>query len=268
MEFLTILLLALTTLVSPVGFVADRLAEDALRQRLESAEDLTVRIDNAPSYRLVQGRVQRVRLAGEGLVPLEGVRIAALNLEAEGVALEPGELRDGNLTLEEPLEAGIQVILTEEDLNRALQSPAIAAWLQEISLQVPGAAAIGVERYDLINPQVEFLEGAVEGNSPDGRLRFQVTLQERRNRRQVPIEIESGFSITGGRAIRLVQPQVIVEGTAVPPELLQGFTQRPILDLQTLGQGEILLRLLQLEIEAEQMAIAAWVRVEPEASAN
>ncbi|MBD1909505.1 MULTISPECIES: DUF2993 domain-containing protein [unclassified Leptolyngbya] len=264
MEFLTLLLITLMGLVSPVGFVADRLAADALRQRLESAEDLDVRIDNAPSYRLAQGRVQRVRVAGEGIVPLEGVRIEELNLEAEGVALDPGELRDGTVELKGPLEAGIQLVLTEEDLNQALQSPVVTEWLEDASVQVPGAASIGMERYTLLNPQIQLLEGDSQGDGRGDRLRFQVTLQERRNRRQIPIELESGFAIDGSRRVRLIDPAVSVEGVAVPAELLQALTQGGVVDLQTLGGEEILVRLLQLEVEDDQVAIAAWVRVAPE----
>jgi len=267
MELLTLLLLTLSTLLSPVGFVADRLAEDALQQRLESAEDLDVRIDNAPSYRLLQGRVQRVRVAGEGLVPIEGVRIAELNLEAEGVALDAGQLQDGAVELEGPVEAGIQIILTEEDLNQALQSPTIAAWLEDVSLRLPGAASVGMERYDLVDPQIQLVDDETEGGRGD-RLRVQVTLRERRNGRLIPIDVESGLAIVGGREIRLVQPAVNVQGVAVPPELLYSVTQGPVVDLQRVGRDDILLRLLQLEVEEGQVAIAAWIRVDPETSSR
>lgn len=64
MEFLTILLSALLGIVSPAGFVLDRVAETAIRNQLDSAEELSVRIDNTPSYRALQGRVDRVRIAG------------------------------------------------------------------------------------------------------------------------------------------------------------------------------------------------------------
>lgn len=123
MELLTAILIALIGVVSPVGWVSDRLVEDALRQQLESADDIDIRIDNAPNYRLLQGRVQRVRVAGAGLVPLEGVRIAQLDLEAEGIAAEPGPLRRGNINLSAPLEVAAQIVLTETDMNQALQPP-------------------------------------------------------------------------------------------------------------------------------------------------
>nr|MBW4542729.1 DUF2993 domain-containing protein [Myxacorys chilensis ATA2-1-KO14] len=64
MEFFTLLLSSLIGLVSPLGIVSDRVAESTLRKQFVSVEDLQVRIDNAPTYQLVQGRIDRLRLVG------------------------------------------------------------------------------------------------------------------------------------------------------------------------------------------------------------
>ncbi|MBE9100126.1 LmeA family phospholipid-binding protein [Vacuolonema iberomarrocanum] len=255
MELLTAILIALIGVVSPVGWVSDRLAEDALRQQLESADDIDIRIDNAPNYRLLQGRVQRVRVAGAGLVPLEGVRIAQLNLEAEGIAAEPGPLRRGTIDLSAPLEVAAQIVLTETDLNQALQSPTIINILEQASVGVPGAEAVGIERYEWVDPQVDLIEG--------DRLQLRVILQERRNQRQLNIVAESGFALVNSRTVQLVQPVIIIDGQTVPNELLQPLT-RQTFDIQTLIGDDFLVRLLQLEIEDNEMAIAAWVQIPPD----
>ncbi|MEO1147128.1 MAG: DUF2993 domain-containing protein [Cyanobacteria bacterium J06638_22] len=255
MELLTVILVAVMGIVSPVGFVSDRLAEDTIRQQLETAEDIDVRIDNAPNYRLLQGRVQRVRVAGEGIVPLDGVRIERLNLEAEAIAVEPGQLRRGSIDLSAPLDVAAQVILTETDLNQALQSPVVVDALEQASVRVPGAEAVGIERYEWVNPQVDLLEG--------DRLQLRVTLQERRNRRQLNIVVESGFTLVSSRNVQLVQPAIAIDGQDVPEELLQPLTQQTF-DIQNWMGDELLIRLLQLEIEDDAMAIAAWVQIPPD----
>ena len=255
MELLTVILIALMGIVSPVGFVSDRLAEDIIRRQLETAEDIDVRIDNAPSYRLLQGRVQRVRVAGAGIVPLDGVRIERLNLEAEAIAVEPGQVRRGSIDLSAPLDVAAQVILTETDLNQALQSPVVVNALEQASVRVPGAEAVGIERYEWVNPQVDLLEG--------DRLQLRVTLEERRNRRQLNIVLESGFTLMSSRTIQLVQPAIAIDGQDVPEELLQPLTQQTF-DIQNWMGDELLIRLLQLEIEDDAMAIAAWVQIPPD----
>ncbi|RKH75069.1 DUF2993 domain-containing protein, partial [Corallococcus praedator] len=118
MEFLTILLSALIGLVSPVGLVADRLAEDQIRNQFDSVEDLQVRIDSVPSYRLAQGRVDRVRIAGRGLSIQPNLRIAALEVETDPIAVDLSE----GVELEAPLQAGVRIVLTQEDLTQALRS--------------------------------------------------------------------------------------------------------------------------------------------------
>lgn len=67
MGFLTIFLSALLGVLGSVGFFVDRFAENAIRQRFQRIEQLQVRIDNAPNYQLIGGKVQRVRVAGRGL---------------------------------------------------------------------------------------------------------------------------------------------------------------------------------------------------------
>jgi len=255
MELLTVILIALIGVISPVGWVGDRLTEDTLRRQLESADDIDVRIDNAPNYRLVQGRVQRVRVAGEGLVPLEGVRIARLNLEAEGIALDPSQLRNGAIELESPLEVAAQVVLTEEDLNQALQSPTVVRFLEAASVRLPGAESVGIERYEWVNPQVDLVGG--------DRLQLRVTLRQRRNQRRLRIVAESGFALVNRRELQLVQPTISIDGQQVPNELLGALTQRTF-DIQNLVGDDFLARILQLEVEDNEMAIAAWVQIPPD----
>lgn len=256
MGFLAAVAVVLMGVVSPVNAIADQVAENTLRRQIYSAETLAVRVDNAPNYRIVQGRVQRVRVAGKGVMPIEGVRIEQLGLEAEAIALNPQALRDGTVELDRPLELAAQIILTEADLNQALQAPAVVDQLQSMTLQLPGAAAFGIERYILVDPQVDLQGG--------DRLQFSVTLQERRTQRRLQIQVASGLEVLGGQRLRLVDPAIQIDGQAVPAELLAAFTRGSVVDLQRYADDGFLARLLQLEIREDEMAIAAWVQVQPQ----
>ncbi|MGG6294181.1 LmeA family phospholipid-binding protein [Leptolyngbya sp. AN02str] len=261
MEFVTILLSALLGLGAPVGVVADTLAENALRDRLQSAESLQVRIDNTPSYQLVQGRVDRVRIAGRGLVPIEGVRIQALEVDTDAIALNPQRIRSGQVELQQPLQAGVRLVLTEADLQRSLQSPMVQARLQQLSLAIPGAAT--GQRYDVQNPTINLLD--------NGRLQLQVTLQpsaqEGRSLQPITIVIETGLGLQSSTQLQLTDPSLQVNGQTLPRELVPLITQSflPLLDIGSLGDGEITARLLQLKIDEEQLEIAAFIQVKPEA---
>ncbi|HEY9648067.1 MAG TPA: DUF2993 domain-containing protein [Chroococcidiopsis sp.] len=257
MEFITLLLSGLIGILSPAGVVLDSVAEQTIRAQLNSAETIAVRVDNAPSYQLVQGRVERVRLAGRGLFPLEGVRIDSFDIETDAIALNPASLQTGQIQLDKPLQAGVRLVVTEADLNRALQSPQVVDLLQNLSRDLAGFQGQALEQYDFIDPRIDLLEG--------DRLRFQVTLQGRQTAQQVALNLEFGLTATTPYQLQVVNPQVTVNNQAFPPALLSGFIAglNRQLDLRSLAPEGITVRLLQWEVREQDIAIAAFIRVDP-----
>lgn len=259
MEFFTILLSSLLALVSPVGFVVDRIAQNAVRSQFKKAEQLEVRVDNAPSYQLLQGRVERVRIAGRGLQPKrQNIRIAALELEADPINLEPRILGRRQLKLKRPFQAGVRLVLTQEDINQALQSPQLAARLRKLSLnELSGRSGVPLQRYNFVNPRVEFLA--------NNRLRFQVELQQQGNVKPLAIKVESGLFVVAGRQIQLVGPSISVDEEAAPNQLVSLIAANLSrqLDLKNLEGYGLQARILQLKVAPQELEIAAFLRVEP-----
>lgn len=258
MELIVILLSGLLGLLAPIGFVSDRLVASAICDRLNSAETLAVRIDNAPSYQLLQGKVQRVRIAGRGIVPQPDLRIAALELETDAIALNPASLRQGTPQLEEPLQAGVRVEITETDVNHFLQSAAIAERLKSLNFNLPGNSSQQAEPYNVKKIRVDFLA--------NNRLKLWVTLQGQRSGTQSRIVAESGFVIASGRQLQLVAPQVRFGGTAVPTEIITLLTTGLLqqLDLSRLEASGLTSRVLNFQIQDDRLDLAAFVRIEPQ----
>lgn len=263
MELLTLLLSALLGILSPVGFGVDQVVETAIQDQLEAAEALDVRIDNTPNYQYLQGRADRIRIAGRGLYPIENFRIAVFEVETDAVALDPNSLRQGRPELEHPLQAMFRLVLTEADLNRALRSDQVANRLDDLNLDFfsPGAA-----QYDVVDPQVEFLE--------NDRIRLQATLQQQVNQSTNPpnpqnvIAIETGINLVSGRQIQLIDPAITFNGNPVPAELLNYFAAgiSQLLDLSKLESMGITTRALKLEVEGDQLTLVSFLRVEPDAT--
>ncbi len=235
----------------------DRVAEDAIRDRLYDAEAVQVRIDNTPSYQIAQGEVDRVRIAVRGAFPIEGVRIDTFEVETDPISVDPGQLRRGEPALEKPLQAGVRLVLSREDLNQALRSPEIAGQLRDLSLDAVGGSESELRRYDVVSPQVDFLEG--------DRIRFQATLRQQQTDEELRILVESGLGFTAGRRLQLTNLIIQVNDEANPSQFTQrlaaGLSRR--LDLQRLEEEGVLVRVLQFDIEAEEIAIAAFVRIDP-----
>ncbi len=249
MEFFTIFLSSLLGLISPVGLVVERITQNAIRSQFDKVEQLQVRVDNAPSYQLLQGKVERVRIAGRGLQPKgQDIRIAALELETDSIDLDLRSLRTRQPKLER-LQTGLRLVLTQKDINQALQSPKLTARLSKL--------ALGEQRYNFVNPRVEFLE--------NNRLRFQVELQEQGDVKPLAITVESGLGVLAGRQIQIVKPSVSVNGAAAPEQFVSAIATslNEQLDLRSLEGYGLQARILQLKITPQELEIAAFLRVEP-----
>jgi len=255
MEFFTILLSSLLGIISPVGVVVDKVAADTLRKQFAAVEQLQVRIDNAPSYQLVRGKVDRVRIAGRGLFPIQGFRLEALELETDPIHFDG--VRRGKIKLIEPLRAGVHFVVKEADIQRALRSPAVVAKLRELGLSaLRPADARQAKRYEILNPQVDFLDHQ--------RLRVQVDLREKGDPAVLQIFVETGIDVVTGQSFRLVQPVIKLNGEAVPNEVVNSISNGVAeqSDLNQLAKSGIVARILQLKLDPDQLDLAAFIQVE------
>ncbi len=259
MEVLVILLSGLITLISPVGGVSDRLVESAIRKQLADVEQLQVRIDNAPSYQLIQGKADRIRIAGRGVFPLEGVRIEALEVETDPVHLDARRLlRRGRTRLVQPLRTGVRIVIKQDDILKALQSSTVLDRLRRAGISILNDGdSRRAQPYELLNPQIELLDNQ--------RLRLQVQVQEKGDPAILDIFVESGIEVVAGRQLRLIKPIIRLNGEAAPENLLKsiadGVFERS--DLRQLEKSGIIARILQLKIANNQMELTAFVQAYP-----
>jgi len=87
-------------------------------------EQLQVRVDNAPvtSY----CKVERVHSRSSLQLKRQDLNIAALELETDPIDLDPRSLGQRQPKLKRPFQVGVRLVLTQEHINQALQSPQLA----------------------------------------------------------------------------------------------------------------------------------------------
>lgn len=256
MEIITILLSSLIGILSPVGVVTDTLTEATIRDRLDSAEELTVRIDNTPSYHLLQGNVDRVRIAAQGVFPIADIRIDTVEIETDAIDVDIDQLRDGTIVLDRPLSAGIRVVMRKDDINRALRSPRLTDTLQDLNLDLTGTSS-SVQQSDLVSAEVEFLN--------QRRIQLNAIFQDQETGDRISITIESGITFDRGSQLQLIDPVVTADGEMVPSELIQPLAEglSQFVNLRNLELLGITARLLRLEIDDDAIEVAALVHVRP-----
>lgn len=271
MEFITIFLSALLGVLGSVGFFVDRFVETAVRQRFQRVEQLQVRVDNAPNYQLIGGKVQRVRIAGRGFWLTPEARIDVLELDTDPLNADIQALRGGKISplaaLRQPAKAAFRLALTQEDVNKLLQSPKISQQLQDLSSRFLGnMSGEQLQAYEIINPRIEFL--------PENRLRLQVELKQKEGtgttdnntNQKLAVIAESGIRIVKGHQLELISPAVSINENTVPEFLISALAQNFIdeLDLKKLQQSGITARILDFQVNQDKLEIAAFVQVQPQ----
>jgi hypothetical protein len=257
MEWITIIVSSLFTLISPVGLIADQVAEGLIRDNLYQAELINVRIDNTPNFRLVGGRVDRVRFAGRGISPIPELRIDVLDVETDPIDIDLPALQDGRFALDDPIQAAMHVVLNTEDINDFLRSPRVQELLNTLEFNLPGASERERNRYGLSNPQITALEG--------NRVRVTVDLADRVQQEQVEALVETGIQVVDGHQLVLLDPSIVIDGQAVPQQLIKAFTEGIASEL-TLKQFDalaVVARVLQFELQPEKINLVVYVRVDP-----
>jgi hypothetical protein len=263
MEFFTLILTSLFTLVSPAGIALDTLAEQNIRDRLFAAEELEVRIDNTPSYQLLNGKVDRLRIAGRGLSLIPGLRLDILEIETDAIDVNPRELGRGSGNrpvqgLQQPLQAAVRVAVTEADINVALQSPELYNQMQTLALSLFDSPLIQqiATRYTLVDRQVTFL--------PNNRVRFQTKVQERGYNDFLTLTVETGITVIEGQQLQLISPSVWVNDRPAPRRLVTGLldlTRR--FNLQRLETQGVRSQVLHFNLTPAGAEIALFLALNP-----
>ncbi len=260
MELIAIILSSLTALFSLTGVVVDKNVETAVLAQVNHAEQLQVRVDNAPMHQILNGKINKLRIAGQGVWPTKDLRIETLEVETDPLAVDVHAIREDGTnprssSIQQPLQAGIKLKFNEADLNNFLKSPDSIAKLQKMTTSTLGSAGSSLNKdYQITNPQIRFL-----GN---GRLAIKAELKDAGSNERLAVKLETGVSVIGGKKLELVSPTATVGDTPVPPFLLAGLTAgiTDRFNVDTLEQRGLTARILQFKVNPEQLELAVFVR--------
>ena len=261
MELITILLASITSLFSLTGVVVDKNVEAAVLSQIDRAEQLQVRVDNAPVHQIINGKINKLRIAGQGLWVTKDLRIDTLEVETDPLAVNLKAIQaDGQnpraSSLQQPIQAGVKLKFNEQDLNNFLKSPDSIARLQKMTTSTLGSAGSSLNKdYQITNPQIKFI-----GN---GRLAIKAELQDPASAEKLAVSLETGVNVLGGRKVELVAPTATVGNTPVPPFILSGLTTgiSERFNVDVLEQRGVTARILQFKVAPQSLELAAFVRL-------
>jgi hypothetical protein len=109
--------------------------------QLDEVENLDVDV-RTNLLSIVQGQADSVSITGQGLVMQKDIRVQEMELHTDSIAINPLSALLGQIKLNEPIDATVRLVLTEEDLNRALNSDFIRNQFPSLDLNVEGQVVV------------------------------------------------------------------------------------------------------------------------------
>jgi hypothetical protein len=253
MPWLASLLVLLATLGNLGGYSLEQIAKDLLLKQVDSADRLEVRVLSRPNYQLVNGEVERVQFAARGVVR-KPFRVASAELETDPVSLN---FSGTSIGLKNPLQAAVRLEVTEEDLNKTLNSPEVIKLFQNIRAEIPGflGGSGQVQRITFSEPRIFLQEDIVEVLAKLGT--------PEQSSQTVEVRFRTKIQVDRGTTVRFVNPVFSLDGTPVPTELtalfLGGVNQ--LVDLNQLEQQNITARVLRLSVKPGRLELIGFAQV-------
>ncbi len=253
MPWLVSVIVLLATLGNLGGYSLEQIAKDLLLKQVDHADRLEVRVVSRPNYQLVNGEVERVQFAARGVVR-QPFRVAVAEMETDPVSLNFSGAKVG---LKNPLQAAVHLELTEEDLNKTLNSPEAIKAFQNLRAEIPGVLGGSgqVQRITFSEPKISLQEGIVE-------VQAKLSTPEQSDQ-TVAVRFRTGVKVDRGTTVRFVNPVFSLDGTPVPTELttlfLGGVNQ--LVDLNQLEAQNITARVLRLSIKPGKLVLVGFAQV-------
>lgn len=231
-------------------------AEVAMTTQLDEVEKLDVNIRTDP-FKLVQGQLDSVTIEGEGLVMQKDLRAEAVQVTTNNIAINPLSAAFGKIELTRPTEADAQVVLTEQDIERAFNSEFMHEKLQNLEVNLEGKPTT-------IN--ISKIEFHLPGESKVA-LNAEILLKETGETKQVAFTAAPRMT-TAGQRISLEDVQY-PEGKEVSPEITAALLKSAseLLDLGNFELTGMSFTIKSLDVQPGKLIIQAQALVEkfPEA---
>lgn len=121
--------------------VIDTVAEVGISSQLDRAEKIDIDIQTN-LLKLILGKADSVNFSGQGVVMQKDIRLQEIKVQTDKVDINPIGAIFGKVELDRPLDAVAKIVITEPDLNRALNSEYVIKKARNFKLNVDGQTVI------------------------------------------------------------------------------------------------------------------------------
>lgn len=231
--------------------VLNKAAEITLSSQLDAAEKIDIDVQTNLSD-VIQGNADSVVISGEGLVMQKDIRVQEMELHTDKIDINPLSVLFGHVELNQPIDANGRIVLTEPDINRALNSNYVLGKAQDFNLDVDGqTVTVAMQQMELKLPggdkMVFSAKAMLHEMGKTRRIGFTATIHPRT--RQQPVLIE-GFNCHDGQTISL-------EFAAALMHKLKELAHLPYIEMEQMS-----IRIEEMEVQAGTITMQVQAHVE------
>lgn len=234
-------------------------ASKTIRHLFTQSESVEVSVRCHPSSKLLQGSIDSFKMSGRGLVIRKDFRTEEMSFETDAVSLDFSSVLKGQISLKQPTQAIVQVILTEPDINEAFKAQLVKKRLENLS--TPALTELsGGKPISFTDVQVQL--------KPNNRLQL-FAKTELPNHGLVPISMTSTLEVERRRRVLFRDSQFEANGipeplqeisqtlTAVMDEILNGMV-----DLDRFNLDGVTMRINRLETQGQKLVFSGYAQIE------
>ena len=275
MELLVSILSGILAIATSVNMVGDTLVEKKIRSQVQAVDTLVVRIDNAPNYDVLGGKVQRVRVATRDLKISSAIAFKALEIDMDGININLKEFLQEDLVteiddvptlrlrelFESPVQMASRVVLTQKQLDNILQSQTVNFTLsQRLNDTLNGLSDNDAEfiinsfKLDLIDKN----RLALRANIIDLEGEYEARGEE------LNVDWELSIKVLDGSNFEFFDQKLYIEGEEIEPE--NDVLRAEPVSLRVLEELGLNVRVLQWNSDQDELELALSVRANKDAA--
>lgn len=224
----------------------NKIAKLALSSQLEDADRLEVKVKTNPE-KLAGGELESLLIDGEGLVVETDLRLQILEIGMKAIAVDPLKALTGNIELTQPSQGTARLVLTQTDLNRALNSPDLRAKINVLDTYL----STGEVKLTVPRKKCQLRE--------DGTIAVEAIVELQPSGETKEVAFTATPKITSQGTSVLLDNIQYEPGKEVSEDLTQAFLDKAekMLDLRNFEKQGLALRIRSLNVEAGKITLLA-----------
>ncbi len=275
MELLVSILFGLMAIATSVNMVGDTLVEKKIRSQVQAVDTLAVRIDNAPNYDALGGKVQRVRVATRNLKISSAIAFKALEIDMDGININLKEFIQEDLVteiddvptlrlrelFESPVQMASRVVLTQKQLDNILQSQTVNFTLSQRLTDTLNGLSDNDAEFIINSFKLDLIDKnrlALRANIIDLEGEYEARGEE------LDVDWELSIRVLDGSNFEFFDQKLYIEGEEIEPE--NDVLRAEPVSLRVLEELGLNVRVLQWNSDQDELELALSVRANKDAA--